>query len=104
MLLIYAGFIGGLGTDRGKGIALDSSGDVFVVGETNSDHASFPKKIGPDTTQNGDFDAFVAKLCVLGCADVSGHGERIRPTPCVLGKTSRTRSLLPITGLIQRPM
>ena len=68
--LVYAGFIGGLGTDRGKGIALDSSGDVFVVGETDSDHPSFPKRTGPDTTQNGDFDAFVAKICVSACADV----------------------------------
>ncbi len=69
--LIYAGYIGGLGTDRAKGVALDSHGDVYIVGETNSDHESFPRRIGPDTTQNGDFDAFVAKLCVTECADLA---------------------------------
>jgi uncharacterized repeat protein (TIGR01451 family) len=69
--LVYAGYIGGLGDDRGKGIAVDSAGDVYVVGETNSAPPNFPAKTGPDTTQNGDFDAFVAKICVTACADLS---------------------------------
>jgi uncharacterized repeat protein (TIGR01451 family) len=68
--LVYAGFIGGLGDDRGKGIALGSAGDVYLVGETGSDVASFPEKIGPDTTHNGGIDAFVAKICVTACADL----------------------------------
>jgi uncharacterized repeat protein (TIGR01451 family) len=68
--LVYASFIGGLGTDRGKGIAVDNAGDVYVAGETDSDHVSFPKKVGPDPLVSGGFDAFVAKICVSGCADL----------------------------------
>jgi uncharacterized repeat protein (TIGR01451 family) len=65
-----AGYIGGVGDDRGKGIALDTIGDVYVTGETNSSQTSFPIKGGLDGTQNLGFDAFVAKICVTTCADV----------------------------------
>jgi uncharacterized repeat protein (TIGR01451 family) len=83
--LVYAGYVGGLGTDRGNGIALDSSGGVYVVGETNSDTASFPERIGPDSTQNGDFDAFVAKICVSGCVDL-GVAQTDAPDPVRVGE------------------
>ncbi|HXK30135.1 MAG TPA: SBBP repeat-containing protein, partial [Candidatus Binatia bacterium] len=69
--LLYATYLGGLGDDRGKGIALDANADVYVVGETNSTVATFPDKIGPDLTQNGAVDAFVAKVCSAVCADLS---------------------------------
>jgi uncharacterized repeat protein (TIGR01451 family) len=68
--LDFAGYIGGSGDDRGKGIALGTNADVYIVGETNSSELTFPAKTGPDTTQNLAFDAFVAKLC-NACADLS---------------------------------
>jgi len=69
--LLYATYLGGSGDDRGKGIALDANADVYVVGETNSSETTFPEKIGPDLTQNGAVDAFVAKICSAVCADLS---------------------------------
>jgi hypothetical protein len=61
--LAYAGYIGGSGKDDGHGIALDSTGNAYVVGVTGSDEASFPVSAGPDLTYNGgDTDAFVAKI------------------------------------------
>ena len=69
--LLYATYLGGSGDDRGKGIALDANADAFVVGETNSTGTTFPEKIGPDLTQNGAVDAFVAKICSAVCADLS---------------------------------
>ena len=66
-----AGYVGGFGDDRGKGIALDAIGDVYLTGETNSSQTTFPTKGGPDTTQNLGIDAFVAKICVTSCADIS---------------------------------
>ncbi len=69
--LLYATYLGGSGDDRGKGIALDANADAYVVGETNSSEATFPDKIGPDLTQNGAVDAFVAKICSAVCADLS---------------------------------
>ncbi|MGH7854974.1 MAG: SBBP repeat-containing protein, partial [Candidatus Binatia bacterium] len=65
-LLLYAGFIGGTGDDRGKSIAVDSLGNAYVTGETSSDQTSFPATIGPDVTYNGAIDAFVAKINPAG--------------------------------------
>lgn len=65
-----AGFIGGAGDDRGRGIALDSFGDVYVTGETTSNQSTFPTRGPLDGTHNLALDAFVAKLCVTACADV----------------------------------
>ena len=64
--LLYAGFIGGSGDDRGKSIAVDALGNAYVAGETSSDQTSFPVSIGPDLTYNGAVDAFVAKINAAG--------------------------------------
>ena len=63
---IYAGFIGGMSTDVGVEIAVDSSGSAYVMGHTASDESSFPARIGPDLTFNGATDAFVAKVNPAG--------------------------------------
>ncbi|MBI2981925.1 MAG: SBBP repeat-containing protein, partial [Deltaproteobacteria bacterium] len=64
--LTYAGFIGGSGTDKGYGIAIDGNGNAYLTGETNSSEATFPETGGPDLTQNGGVDAFVAKVSADG--------------------------------------
>src|SRR6185295_16444951 len=62
-VLIYAGYIGGSGDDVAAGIAVDTAGNAYVVGTTNSPVPSFPGKVGPDLIFNGSFgDAFVAKI------------------------------------------
>ena len=62
--LVYAGYIGGAGTDVGLGIAADNSGNAYVTGSTESTEASFPVTAGPDLTFNGFVDAFVAKVAM----------------------------------------
>ena len=66
--LIYAGFLGGTGNDRGKAIAVDSVGNAYIAGDTTSTQSSFPVTVGPDLTQNGGTDAFVAKVNASGTA------------------------------------
>ncbi len=70
--LVYAGFLGGSGTERGQAIALDGDGNAYVTGYTTSGEASFPVSAGPDLTYNGGFnpfgDAFVAKVNAAGTA------------------------------------
>ena len=69
--LSYAGFIGGSGVTEGvNGIAVNSSGDAYVAGSTNSTESSFPVTVGPDLTQNGGLDVFVAKISIVAvCGD-----------------------------------
>jgi len=72
--LDYCGYIGGNGSDRGLGIAVDSAGNAYVTGLTQSTEASFPVTIGPDLIYNGSQDGFVAKVNAGGTAlDYCGY-------------------------------
>jgi hypothetical protein len=62
----YAGYIGGSGLDQGLAISTDDSGNAYVVGQTKSDERTFPVKVGPDLTENGQTDAFVCKVSTAG--------------------------------------
>lgn len=77
--LNYCGYIGGAASDGAAGIAVDSQGNAYVTGSTNSSESSFPVAVGPDVTFNGGNDAFVAKVNVSGtaldyCGYIGGSG------------------------------
>ena len=58
---VFSTFLGGTGDDWGSGIALDSSGNIFVAGSTNSDN--FPLVNPYQSTHKAfDRDAFVLKI------------------------------------------
>jgi hypothetical protein len=62
-VLVYCGYIGGLGEDQGRGIAVDGAGQAYVTGWTQSSEATFPVVGGPDLAYNDGYaDAFVAKV------------------------------------------
>ena len=76
--LDYCGYIGGAGSDRGYGIAVDHKGNAYVTGETTSTQQSFPVTVGPDLTYNSTSalaaDAFVARVNAAGTAlDYCGY-------------------------------
>src|SRR5439155_287511 len=81
--LDYAGFIGGSDGDLAYGIAVDASGSAYVTGYTASTQSSFPVTVGPDLTQNGDYDAFVAKI---------GGGVALTPTPTSTPSSTPTQT------------
>jgi len=62
--LVYSTYLGGSGTDEGRGIAVDSNGNAFVTGSTTSNN--FPTRLPIQATSGGDFDAFVVKLNAPG--------------------------------------
>jgi hypothetical protein len=65
VVLAYSTYLGGGSDDTGQAITVDSAGSAFVTGWTTS--TDFPTTAGAfDTTQNGDADAFVAKLAPDG--------------------------------------
>ena len=63
--LVYSTYLGGGATDVGKGIAVDSSGNAYIVGYTSS--SDFPTE-GEYQTDQGGLDAFVTKLNSSGNA------------------------------------
>ncbi len=108
--LVYAGYIGGSGSDVGYGIAVDSAGNAYVTGYTASTEASFPVTVGPDQTFNGDVDAFVAKVNAAGTALVyagyiggsgyeQGNGIAVDSAgnAYVVGDTRSTEESFPVT-------
>ena len=59
--LIHSGYVGGAGDDDGAGIALDSSGIIYIIGSTKS--GNFPiSSAAYQKTLKGSQNAFVAKI------------------------------------------
>jgi hypothetical protein len=79
--LVYSTYLGGSDLDEASGIALDSVGNAYVTGGTESNN--FPTKNPIQTLQGGD--AFVAKISAAGTPTTT-----TTPTP-----TSPTRTPAP---------
>ncbi|HWO32433.1 MAG TPA: SBBP repeat-containing protein, partial [Candidatus Acidoferrum sp.] len=64
---VYVTRIGGTGSDSGNAIAVDSTGNAYLVGETDS--ANYPTTTSPIQGQNsGTDDAFISKINPAGTA------------------------------------
>jgi hypothetical protein len=64
--LVYSTYLGGSGLDQGSGIAVDSSGNAYLTGFTNS--TDFPTMNPLQPAYGGGGDAFVAKITQTGSA------------------------------------
>jgi len=106
--LIACTFLGGVGIDLGKDLALDPDGLAFVSGETSS--PTFPTTPGAYATVHaGETDAFVAKLdmatatliwsTLLGGADIDGGGPVVLDAAGDLVLAGNTESIdFPVTS------
>jgi len=73
--LLYSTYLGGAGDDTGYEIAVDSSGAMYIAGETNS--IDFPVSAGA-FPYSGDKDAFITKLdgnTLVYSTYIGGSGE-----------------------------
>ena len=68
---LYSTFIGGGGAESANGIAVDSAGNVLVVGESNST-AGFPISNAIQAGNAGLYDGFLVKLAASGSTFVYG--------------------------------
>ena len=109
--LDYCGYIGGIGYDRGNGIRVDSAGNAFVLGYSESTEATFPVAVGPDLTHNGAADVYIAKVGPTGaalvyCGYIGGsagdYGYDIALDAAgntyVTGRTSSSEATFPVLG------
>lgn len=67
--ILYSTYLGGSGEDKGNGIAVDVTGNIYVTGETTTPGSGFPgtatSRIQPSS---GGDAAFITKLNVEGTA------------------------------------
>src|SRR5262249_42107072 len=64
--LLYSTYLGGTEDDQGFGIAIDSSGNAYVTGDTRS--TDFNTKNPLQAANRGGIDAFVTKVNTTGSA------------------------------------
>ncbi|MBN2492702.1 MAG: SBBP repeat-containing protein [Planctomycetes bacterium] len=108
--LLYCGYLGGSGYERGFGIAVDAAGSVWTSGYTSSTEQTFPVTVGPDLTHNGGYDAFVAKVDAAGtallyCGYLGGTGTEYgygiavdaAGNAYLTGRTTSTEQTFPVT-------
>src|SRR5579862_1584543 len=62
--LVYSSYLGGTGADFGQGIAVDSAGNAYIAGTTQS--TSFPVVNAYQSINNGGQDAFITKVNFTG--------------------------------------
>ena len=66
-VLSYSTYLGGSGADQGNGIAVDSSGNAFITGETSAtDFLITSQTIQGSNNAGGTSDAFVTELNASG--------------------------------------
>ncbi|MCK4393146.1 SBBP repeat-containing protein, partial [Candidatus Bipolaricaulota bacterium] len=75
---IYSTYLGGSNDDRVRGIAVDGSGNAYIIGETYC--GDFPTQDPLQPNCSGNYDAFVAKLNTSGSVLIystylGGHGH-----------------------------
>lgn len=71
--LVYSTFLGGVGSDQATGIAIDSPGNAYVTGSTNSTDfdvtpGAFQTIYGGSNNFSGNGDAFATQLNTTGTA------------------------------------
>jgi hypothetical protein len=98
--LVYSTYLGGDGSDSGQGIAVDSSGNVYVTGQTFPNNFPNMNPLQP-TYGGGDYDAFVANT--RATTPTAHHYSRTpHPTRRVLQTELQARKItVPVLGWVE---
>ncbi|MFX0092147.1 MAG: SBBP repeat-containing protein [Candidatus Hodarchaeota archaeon] len=95
--LVFSTYLGGSGEDDARGIAVDSAGDSFITGRTDS--TDFPLQNAYQNTFGGDYDAFVVKLGLSSSTStaITSPTTTSTPTPTSPTTTSTPTPTSPTT-------
>lgn len=90
---LFATFLGGSGNDSPNGLALDTSGNLYAVGSTDS--PDLPTTQGAfQRLPGGSIDAFVTKISASAAPSVSLSPTSLQYSPLAIGSTSQSQSVL----------
>jgi hypothetical protein len=64
--LIYAGYIGGSDSDSGSGITVDTLGNAYITGSTESTNVASPSISRRSPSNSGGIDGFIAIVMAEG--------------------------------------
>jgi hypothetical protein len=109
-MVAYSTYLGGTGEDHGSGITVNSAGEAYVCGWTNSPNFPTVNAIQPD--RRGNEDGWVAKLSANGgsllfstylggTGNESARGVAVHPTGGVYVVGRTTSSDFPVLAAIQ---
>jgi hypothetical protein len=80
--LVFSTILGGSGDDSGDDVAVDATGNVYVVANAGDGVTDWPTTAGAyDTTANGGIDAAVTKLDPTGGPVSRSTAQAARPSP-----------------------
>lgn len=90
---LLATYIGGGGDDEPSGMALDSNGNIYLTGSTNS--ADFPTTQSAfQTVAGGNADAFIAKIGPASAPAVSLSPYSLQYASLAVGSSSQPQTVL----------
>ncbi len=98
--LVFSTYLGGTGTEAANGVAIDSAGDEYVVGQTNS--SDFPAVGGYDQKLSGFSDGFLAQYTAAGSlrsATLMGGTDNDSATAVAVD--SEGHAYLTVDGLVE---
>jgi len=105
--LTYSTYLGGGSYDDAVGIALDSSGNIYVVGETESGNFPVTKDAFQGSFAGGSDDSFFSELTLSGSLTYStyfgGSGNDYGYGIAVSSSTLKTPGGILLTGYTQSP-
>jgi hypothetical protein len=95
--VVYAGFIGGAGTDIGAAAAVDPNGCAYAAGQTATNNGSFPVLVGPQLSFNGGTRTASSRRSASDPGGTTTTSTSTTTSTTVFGATTSTTTTITTT-------